>query len=71
MKERNLTLDIVKGIGIALIVLGHIDNAAVNFIYLFHVSLFFIVSGYLFNPEKKAKSFFLNKFLHLFGCDGS
>lgn len=49
--------NIVKGIGIILVVAGHACNSSVgtpvsNYIYLFHLPLFFFVSGYLYNEEK-------------------
>lgn len=46
--NRNSTFDIIKGIGIILVVLGHCGFIFSNFIYLFHMPLFFIVSGYFF-----------------------
>ncbi len=61
--KRIAWLDIAKGIGIILVVAGHIqENEYINFfIYSFHMPLFFILSGYLYkNKEKfikaKAKS---------------
>ena len=48
--ERILWLDSVKGIGILLVVIGHclIDaNTLRNWIYSFHVPLFFLISGFL------------------------
>ena len=49
--------NIVKGIGIILVVAGHACNSSVgtpvsNYIYLFHLPLFFFVSGYLYNEDK-------------------
>lgn len=44
--------DIVKGLGIITIVLGHSCYFAVAFVYLFHLALFFFVSGYLYNEKK-------------------
>ncbi len=49
--------NLVKGIGIILVVIGHACNSSVgtpvsNYIYLFHLPLFFFVSGYLYNEEK-------------------
>ena len=48
-------LDIAKGIGILLMVLGHsaIPILISNFIYAFHMPLFFIASGWLTNWQKK------------------
>lgn len=43
---------IVKGIGIILMVIGHASSPFHDFIYLFHMPLFFMISGFFFNPEK-------------------
>ncbi len=48
--------DSIKGIGIMLVVLGHIWIAPEflqKIIYAFHMPMFFILSGYLFNQEEK------------------
>lgn len=42
--KRDLTIDIMKAIGIMLVVLGHTYHNS-RFIYLFHMPLFFILSG--------------------------
>ena len=48
-KKRLNYLDYAKGIGILLVVLGHIYNNSVKlWIYSFHMPLFFIISGYLY-----------------------
>ena len=46
--KRNTWLDIAKGIAIILMVVGHasIPHIAVDFIYCFHIPLFFIASGF-------------------------
>lgn len=51
--ERNLTLDISKGLAIVLIVFGHldIDTLPCYFVHLFHVPFFFAISGYLFKDK--------------------
>ena len=49
MRKRNDTIDILKGIGIILMVAGHCDAPLKKFIYLFHMSIFFIASGYCYN----------------------
>ena len=63
--DRDNVFDIVKGISILLVVLGHTyNNITHNFIYLFHVAIFFIISGYFFNPsylESKEKFLVLIK----------
>lgn len=53
--SRSLTLDIVKGIGIILVVVGYcIKSYTIPgiFIYAFHMPLFFLISGICFNGEK-------------------
>lgn len=48
--SRNKTVDCMKGVLITLVVLGHTYNPLFHdFIYLFHVGLFFVLSGYCFN----------------------
>lgn len=44
--------DLIKGLGIIAIVLGHSCYFAVAFVYLFHLALFFFVSGYLYHEKK-------------------
>ncbi|MDD6628212.1 MAG: acyltransferase [Lachnospiraceae bacterium] len=64
MKERNEYLDIIRGIAVILMVLGHciqygngtefsqpdvfFNNKAFQIIYSFHMPLFMLISGYLF-----------------------
>ena len=59
-------IDIMKGIGIVLVVLGHrrIPKNLHRFIYAFHMPLFFFISGYLFNQKLNIKfiDFFKKKF---------
>lgn len=53
--NREPWIDILRGIGILLVVLGHttgLPDPAQAFIYSFHLPLFFCLSGYLFNREK-------------------
>ena len=51
MNKRRLSwLDMARGIGILLVVTGHVwdrENAATTILYSFHVPLFFIISGIL------------------------
>lgn len=62
--ERNHIIDIAKGIGIILVVFGHVINSNVdifgknvnNMIYIFHMPLFFLISGYLTKYEKNIDS---------------
>jgi fucose 4-O-acetylase-like acetyltransferase len=50
-KERNINIDIIKGIGIILMVGGHCGMPFTHFIYLFHMAIFFMASGYCFNAS--------------------
>lgn len=65
---------IAKGIGIILVVIGHYNpqgspsywNELNKLIYSFHMPLFFILSGYLFSPNKYSYyELLLNKFKRL------
>lgn len=51
MKQREIWIDVAKGLGIILVVLGHtlIPDGIVKFIFAFHMPLFFFISGYLFS----------------------
>lgn len=48
-QTRDCRMDIVKGIAITLMVIGHTAFPFKSFIYLFHMAVFFMVSGYLHN----------------------
>lgn len=58
--KRNKKIDIIKGIGIILVVFGHVINSDVNIyglninnlLYVFHMPLFFLISGYITKYEK-------------------
>lgn len=56
--NRDVTWDIVKALCIILMVLGHcyatIDNCVGNFIYLFHMGVFFFISGYFLKREEQS-----------------
>ncbi len=47
-KVRDTKIDVSKALGIMLIVYGHSGLLFTNYVYLFHVPLFFIISGYFF-----------------------
>lgn len=51
--ERNRAFDIMKGVGILSVILGHMDIAPYwrNVIYSFHMPLFFILAGYFFHSR--------------------
>ncbi|MBP5314368.1 MAG: acyltransferase family protein [Muribaculaceae bacterium] len=48
--ERNTSMSIVKAVAIILMVMGHAEGPwwVTNFIYLFHMPVFFIAAGYFF-----------------------
>lgn len=84
MKNRISYIDIAKGIGIFLVIWGHIilSGPAYNIIYAFHMPLFFFLSGFVFSKNKyhNIKEFFISKikknylrivvtvFLGILGC---
>lgn len=59
---RNSKLDILKGIGIISVVIGHAFNTDVffsvisddikRFVYIYHLPVFFLCSGFLFNENR-------------------
>lgn len=53
-KQRDGVLDAMRGIGIVLMVMGHSGFGGTAFIYLFHMALFFMLSGYFFRPAGDA-----------------
>lgn len=50
-------IDWMKALGIYLIVLGHFYSIGEKFIYVFHVPLFFVVSGLLIKKEADKQTF--------------
>lgn len=50
---RNECFDILKGVGILAVILGHslIPNYFRNFIFAWHMPLFFMISGYFYKPS--------------------
>lgn len=51
LQRRNPVFDIMRGIGILLVVLGHAGFPFSGWIYLFHMPLFFLLSGWFYKPE--------------------
>ena len=67
MSKRIEYLDIAKGIGILLVVLGHNDFEVISLfvqrlIYSFHMPMFFFLSGYFINPTVPFFDFFKKRF---------
>ena len=54
MKERIDYIDVAKGLGMFLVIWGHIKHGGISpsFVYSFHMPLFFFISGMLFVPSK-------------------
>ena len=54
--SRNIHLDIVRAFAIILMVVGHSGCPATQFIYLFHIAVFFMVSGFFYrSPDTPAE----------------
>ena len=55
LKEQTSWINVLKGIGIIFVVLGHfiIPEFLHNYIYSFHMQLFFFISGYLMNLNRE------------------
>lgn len=68
-KKRIEWIDILRGIGIIYVVLGHCTGNLIlsDYISSFHMQLFFLMSGYLFTIEKydNFKDFMISKFKSL------
>lgn len=69
--SRNNYISIAKAIGIILMVVGHsgCPSAVGRFIYLFHMPLFFVCSGYFFKEIKNETTlvaFYKKKFIGLY-----
>ena len=68
MSDRNHFIDVAKGFGILLVVLGHNPlvlqpkSELFNVIFSFHMLLFFFLSGVLFKPGKSFTCTFKEKF---------
>lgn len=69
MGNRKSFVDVAKGIGIILVVLGHLDvdgQLSRNIIYSFHMPLFFMLSGVFSNTNGSFKSYFKKNLLSLY-----
>lgn len=61
-----LWVDVLKGFGMLTVVAGHIYGGEIaRNIYIFHMPLFFFISGYLFEPTLEYKKYFIKKVVHL------
>lgn len=62
-------IDIARGIAILFVIIGHslgnyFSSYFSNLIYVFHMPIFFVLSGYLYKEKKKSK-FLKNSFFNL------
>ena len=65
VRERTLWIDVLKGMAIILVVVGHNSNDSIKeFIYCFHMPLFFLLSGFIFSP-KPIKQYLTKSFRRL------
>lgn len=58
-RERDRSVDVLRGIGIIVIIMGHIDYSGVggewvSYLYSFNVALFFMVSGYMWSTPRRS-----------------
>lgn len=51
-RKRDENIDVLKGLAIICVVLGHCDFPGGFYIYLFHMAVFFMASGYCFDAKK-------------------
>ena len=56
-------VDVCKWLGISLVIFGHMKmpNEVLQWIYAFHMPLFFVLSGYTYRTQKINKEFFVKK----------
>ena len=68
---RNSRLDTIKGLAIVAMVLGHSGAPFTPFLYLFHMAIFLIASGYCFNSDysndiEKVRAFIIRRIKGLY-----
>ena len=65
-KKRSFWIDMAKGYGIILVLIGHVDMPYMtDTLYAFHIPLFFFLSGYCFNIKSDFNSFIRSKIKRL------
>lgn len=69
--SKSAIIDSIKGVAIILMVIGHSDAPFTNWIYLFHMAVFFIASGYCWNdkhsePIQNVKKYVIKKIKNLY-----
>lgn len=68
MTIRYRHINILKGLGIIAVVLGHVGAPFIRIIYMYHMALFFFISGYLYKEscEKNLFKYIFKKFKSLY-----
>ena len=63
LTQRIAFVDVVKAAAMVFVILGHLNfpEQFLHWVYSFHMALFFLVSGFLFNPERARSFVFLLK----------
>lgn len=64
--EREKIVDVSKGIGLIFLVAGHLftyGTLPFRFIFAFHMPLFFLLSGYVFNYTRGGGKKIENRFV--------
>lgn len=60
-RQRDIPMDVLKGIGVIFVILGHlatterVGQGLWNYIYSFHMPMFFMISGYLAYGKKEKR----------------
>ena len=65
MKERQRWIDFAKGICMLAVVACHTESQNFGFVFSFHLTVFFILSGYTLRQEPITKAYVKNKFARL------
>lgn len=68
MSNKFRDINILKGLGIIAVVLGHVGSPITNIIYMYHMALFFFISGYLYKDscEKNLGQYIIKKIKSLY-----
>lgn len=61
--KRNITIDLIKALGIIMMVAQHCYAPVPSIFFLFHMSIFFIASGYFYKPQVSDNISYLKKYI--------
>lgn len=65
IKQKDSSIDIIKGIAIIAVIFGHIASPISSFIYSWHMPLFFFISGFFIKAEDNVQVFLIKSFKRL------